>query len=90
MHKYTYCGLDCCNCDYKEKCNCKGCKETCGEPFHGSCRLAKCAINKNVEYCSLCDEFPCSLLNTFSFDKEHGDNGERIEVLKKIVEKKTV
>lgn len=90
MNKYTYCGLNCESCEYKEKCNCGCCKETCGKPFHGECRLAKCAIEHNVEYCSLCDNFPCSLLNEFSYDKEHGDNGERIEALKRIIEKKSV
>jgi hypothetical protein len=24
MHDYAYCGLDCKNCEYKEKCNCDG------------------------------------------------------------------
>lgn len=81
MHDYTYCGLDCHDCEYKEKCHCEGCKASNGEPFHGPCPLAKCAIDMGVEYCSLCKEFPCELLKSYSYDPTHGDNGNRIEVL---------
>lgn len=84
MHEYTYCGLDCLDCSYKEPCHCKGCKASRGEPFHGKCRLAACAISHKVEYCIDCKEFPCELLVSFSFDPEHGDNGAKIENLKRI------
>lgn len=83
--EYTYCGLDCNNCEYKEKFDCKGCRETYGNPFHGECRLAMCAISQSVEHCGLCNLFPCNLLKEFSYDKEHGDNGERIKNLEKVV-----
>ena len=76
------CGLDCQNCDWRESHNCGGCKETNGEPFHGSCRLASCVKEQNFEDCSYCPQLPCSLLTEFSYDKEHGDNGGRIEILK--------
>lgn len=88
MHEYTYCGLDCGNCEYKDKCHCKGCKASCGEPFHGACELAKCAIAKGVEYCSLCNEFPCELLNSYAFDPTHGDNGARIQTLMELAKEK--
>jgi hypothetical protein len=84
MHDYAYCGLDCNNCEYKEKCNCKGCKATCGNPFHGECTLAKCAIEHKVEHCGLCPSFPCDLLKSFSYDKEHGENGGRIRTLENL------
>lgn len=84
MHEYTYCGLDCANCDYKERCNCKGCKSTKGEPFHGICKLAKCAISNNANYCFECKSYPCALLKAFAYDPEHGDNGKRIETLEDI------
>lgn len=29
------CGLHCDNCEWKEPCNCGGCIETNGHPFHG-------------------------------------------------------
>ena len=37
----TYCGLSCRECEYKQKCNCEGCKNTKGHPFHGQCELAQ-------------------------------------------------
>lgn len=80
----TYCGLDCTKCDYKEKCNCGGCVATKGNPFNGKCELASCAISKGRRFCGECEKFPCELLNKFSFDKEQGDNGARIENCKKL------
>lgn len=80
----TYCGLSCAECDFKESCNCGGCIESLGNPFHGECSLAKCAITKNKRFCGECESFPCELLTHYSFDPEHGDNGERIESCKKL------
>ncbi len=86
MHDYMYCGLDCVDCEYKDKCSCKGCRNTSGEQFFGTCRVAKCAIKHDVTYCYQCKEFPCQLLNDFSYDKEHGDNGKRIKTLEELKE----
>lgn len=35
----TYCGADCSNCGFKDKC--RGCSETCGKPFGGNCIAAE-------------------------------------------------
>ena len=78
------CGLVCSECDYREKFNCLTCHKTNGEPFWGSCKIAKCSISKNLNNCSECKDFACKLLKEFAFDKEQGDNGERIETLKKL------
>ena len=75
----AYCGLKCSECDYREANNCGGCIATLGKPFYGECSIAECAISKNIRFCGECAEFPCELLNQFSYDKEHGDNGARIE-----------
>jgi hypothetical protein len=80
-YQISMCGLDCQTCAWREPNNCGGCKETNGEPFHGTCRLASCVKNKGFEDCSYCPEFPCSLLVEFSYDKEHGENGGRIKIL---------
>jgi hypothetical protein len=88
MHEYAYCGLDCKNCEYKEKYNCKGCIKGNGKPFHGECKLAACAIEHNVKHCGLCPSFPCDLLKEFSYDKEHGENGGRIRTLEELVKTK--
>jgi len=58
----TICGANCSECFMNA--NCKGCKNTCGSPFGGSCIVAKCCIAKNQEYCKECEvcELKLSLL----------------------------
>ena len=75
----TYCGLHCDGCEYVESCHCGGCIATGGKPFHGHCDVAECAQKKNVRFCGECADFPCELLTSYSYDAEHGDNGERIQ-----------
>ncbi|HEX7714062.1 MAG TPA: pyridoxamine 5'-phosphate oxidase family protein [Bacillota bacterium] len=79
----SYCGLLCSECDFRERCNCGGCIATQGRPYHGECRLAVCCQSKGLTHCGECSDFPCALLNEFAYDQEHGDNGKRIEQLKK-------
>jgi hypothetical protein len=38
---------------------CAGCTEIQGNPWWGECRLFKCASEKKVAHCGLCNEFPC-------------------------------
>jgi hypothetical protein len=78
------CGLICSDCDYREKFNCPTCHESNENPFWGECKVAKCSISRNLNNCSECEDFACELLTEFAFDKEHGDNGERIENLKNL------
>ena len=80
------CGLLCSSCSYRESCNCGGCVETNGHPFHGECPIADCCQKKGFEHCGQCPDLPCEQLYAYSYlDKEHGDNppGARIEQLKK-------
>lgn len=86
QYQTSICGLDCQACDWREAKNCGGCKETKGEPFYGSCRLATCVKKNGFADCSYCPNLPCPLLTEFSFDKKHGDSGQRIEILKKLRE----
>ncbi len=78
MASVSYCGIDCTACDWREKMNCKTCKPYRGDIWHGTCRVAKCCIERGVEDCGLCDSLPCALLLEFAFDAEHGDGGRRI------------
>lgn len=78
----TYCGLSCATCEFKEPCKCGGCIATEGHPFHGGCEVAECAKSKGRRFCGECADFPCEILKRYSFDPEHGDNGERIEACK--------
>lgn len=80
----TFCGLDCGQCEYREKCNCKGCRETGGKPFHGTCELAQCCIGRGHQTCADCGEFPCQLLTRYSYEATHGDNGRRIAALREL------
>lgn len=79
------CGLLCHFCDYKEPCNCGGCIETNGHPFHGECPVAVCCQNRGYIHCGECSDMPCEQLYAYScLDKEHGDKpaGARLSVLK--------
>lgn len=80
----TYCGLSYKDCEYKLSMNCGGCIVSKGHPFHGSCEVAECAKQMGRRFCGECGDFPCEILNRYSFDKEHGDNGARIENCKLI------
>ena len=80
----TYCGLSCEKCEFRESMHCGGCIATQGKPFHGHCDVAECACKKQRRFCGECADFPCDTLKRYSFDKEHGDNGQRIESCKAI------
>lgn len=72
------CGLLCSECSYRESTNCPGCVNT-GTVFWGECRVKNCCESKQISHCGNCADFPCETLKEFSYDKEHGDNGARIE-----------
>jgi hypothetical protein len=73
------CGILCGECEYREKMNCAGCVNI-EKPFWGdSCPVKNCCEGKKLEHCGKCDDFPCDLLKQFAYDKEHGDDGKRIE-----------
>lgn len=74
----TYCGI----CEWKEPFHCPGCKACHGEVFWGVCDKAKCCISKGHEHCGQCPEMPCQLLKDLFNDKEHGDNGARLNNLR--------
>lgn len=76
------CGILCSECIYSEPMQCKGCINI-GNPFWGeSCPVKSCCENKGFEHCGTCDTFPCDILTKFSYDKEQGDNGKRINQCK--------
>ena len=72
------CGLLCSACGYREQMNCKGCVNI-PRPFWGeSCPVKACCEGRGLAHCGLCEKFPCGLLEQFAWDKEQGDEGERI------------
>lgn len=76
------CGIVCSECKYKEQMNCKGCVHI-DKPFWGDCQIKSCCEGKGLLNCGKCNEFPCEVLKKFSYDKEQGDDGKRIEQCKK-------
>lgn len=84
----TYCGLSCKDCESMKISKCGGCITADGKPFFEAyCEVAACAHSKNKKFCGECENFPCEILKNYSFDPEHGDNGARIECIKKALEK---
>lgn len=78
MSVQSRCGLLCSECGYKEETGCKGCLHM-DKPFWGeSCPIKVCCEDNKLEHCGACDQFPCELLNQFSYDKKQGDDGRRI------------
>ena len=75
------CGIECSKCPYKESHGCEGCINI-KNPFWGECLVKKCSEGKELSNCGECEAFPCETLNAFAFDKEQGDNGQRIETCK--------
>jgi hypothetical protein len=62
----TPCGLYCGECLYYRK-TCKGCVPSDGRPSWGKCKTYACTVEKKVEHCGECAEFPCGLfLNQYS------------------------
>lgn len=79
----SYCGTYCGACEWKEKMNCQGCKKHAGEVFWGTCKIASCAISKNLSHCGECEQLPCEKLTAAHNTEGHSDNGERLTNLKK-------
>lgn len=79
------CGILCGECEYREKMNCKGCVYI-NKPFWGEeCIIKSCCESKKNNHCGECINFCCDKLHQFSYDKEQGDEGKRIEQCKKWV-----
>lgn len=62
----TACGECCTGCSKKKAGQCKGCIETdghCEEWTHSvRCPIHTCAKKHRVQFCGLCEEFPCQWL----------------------------
>ena len=62
----TACGECCVGCKKKEEGMCEGCIESDGNckewEQSGGCPIYKCAKRHNVQFCGLCNKFPCDWL----------------------------
>ncbi|MDA3852340.1 MAG: DUF3795 domain-containing protein [Spirochaetaceae bacterium] len=45
-----------------EEMKCKGCREQNGCTVHDACATLECVQKKGLNFCSDCDEFPCTML----------------------------
>lgn len=81
------CGVLCSECGFRESTGCTGCLST-KTLFWGKCEVKECCEAKGFLYCGLCPDFPCSTLHNYSYDKEHGDDGQRIRECRKWKEDK--
>lgn len=66
---------------------CPGCRL---ENRCGDCEIRDCARSKEIEYCSLCDVFPCEKIINFNNDGKphHGESIGNLNLLKNIGEEK--
>ena len=55
----SICGLDCTKCDLNT--TCKGCSETGGKPFGGSCMVAECCQGRKRDGCGDFSKNICAL-----------------------------
>lgn len=62
----TACGECCIGCKKKEDGSCQGCIESDGYCMEwtqsNGCPIHKCAREHKVQFCGLCEEFPCDWL----------------------------
>ena len=80
----SYCGMDSSKCGYVKAQLCDGCTAKNGNPTIENCEIVACASTRNKRFCGECEDFPCEILERYAYDKEHGDNGKRIECCKEI------
>jgi len=63
--------------------HCAGCRmdNRCGD-----CEIKDCAVERNLEYCSLCNDFPCDKLNRFNNDgiPHHAESIGNLNLLKQM------
>lgn len=79
----SYCGLVCSKCTYREKHSCPTCRPAEGKMFWGTCKPATCCIERKLDHCGQCADFPCAELKDYSLDDKTGKYDGRIENLRR-------
>ena len=82
------CGKLCGECPHKEEYGCAGCINITDGYWGSKCEIKVCCEGRKLEHCGLCKEFPCEILREFCYDKETGDDGERLMNCKKWADEK--
>jgi hypothetical protein len=50
---------------------CHGCRADIRSTYCETCKIAKCAVEKGIDFCGECDEFPCDDLKAFQAQMPH-------------------
>ena len=69
-------------CKHEDVTDCDGCKAGTGRLFSGcrTCQMRKCAIDKDIENCAYCEDYPCEdLKKLFTTD---GGAKERLDAIR--------
>lgn len=65
-----------------EDARCLGCRSEVRSFYCRTCRIVKCADDRGVPFCALCEDYPCHMLREFQDERPHRaelfSDGERI------------
>ena len=64
-----FCGVDCSVCPDLLNNKCTGCRASVGTSDE-ECFFVKCCLDKGVQICGQCSEFPCNDMKEFSEESE--------------------
>ena len=69
-----YCGLYCGSCPQflsTEPDSCLGCKSGRNQGWCLTCTYKACARKRGIEFCYLCEKYPCAELNEFAYHPDY-------------------
>ena len=67
VHEAGFCGDFCGKCPNYQN-GCRGCVPQ----DHGNCYFVRCCLERDIEHCGLCVDFPCEKLSAFVPDDRPG------------------
>ena len=53
------CMRECETCSLRQEYGCRGCLESGGQPFWGSCQVVACCHSRGQQNCGQCGDGPC-------------------------------
>ena len=69
----------------EDEIKCYGCRSEKRGPYCGKCKMAACAADRNIDFCSECNDYPCDALKQFQSERPHRielwDDLERIKTI---------
>jgi len=55
----------------EEAVKCYGCRSDKRGPYCAMCKMSSCAAERGIEFCSECEDYPCSELKQFQSERPH-------------------